>query len=59
MAALAFDPDRRRHLIVELLARTGMRVGELGALADDAMFPWATRSGARPGRELHNDRYVP
>ena len=30
MAALATDPNRRRRLIVELLARTGMRSGELG-----------------------------
>ena len=37
MAALAADPDRRRRLMVELLARTGMRVGELGALETT---PW-------------------
>ena len=30
MADLAADPDRRRRLMVELLARTGMRAGELG-----------------------------
>jgi integrase len=38
MAALATDQNRRRRLIVELLARTGMRVGELGELRDDAMY---------------------
>ncbi len=38
MAALATDPNRRRRLIVELLARTGMRAGELGGLRDDAMY---------------------
>ncbi len=37
MAALAQDPNQRRRLMVELLARTGMRVGELSALQDDAM----------------------
>ena len=29
MAALSVDPNQRRRLMVELLARTGMRVGEL------------------------------
>ena len=29
MAALATDPDKRRRLMVELLARTGIRAGEL------------------------------
>ena len=38
MATLATDSNRRRRLIVELLARTGMRAGELGALRDDAMY---------------------
>ena len=38
MAALATDPNRRRRLIVELLARTGMRAGEIGGLRDDAMY---------------------
>lgn len=37
MATLATDPNRRRRLVVELLARTGMRVGELCGLEDDAM----------------------
>jgi len=37
MAALAEDPNLRRRLMVELLARTGMRVGELAGLQDDAM----------------------
>ena len=38
MAALATDPNRRRRLMVELLARTGIRAGELGGLRDDAMY---------------------
>ncbi len=37
MASLAVEPNGRRRLVVELLARTGMRVGELCALEDDAM----------------------
>jgi len=60
MAALAADPNRRRRLMVELLARTGMRAGELSALEDDAMvrigeFHWLRI----PVGKLHNDRYVP
>jgi site-specific recombinase XerD len=60
MAAVAADPNRRRRLMIELLARTGMRVGELSALEDDAMvrigeFHWLRV----PVGKLHNDRYVP
>jgi integrase len=59
MAALATDPDRRR-LMVELLARTGMRSGELSALADDAMVLIGDTHWLRiPVGKLHNDRYVP
>ncbi|HSS09509.1 MAG TPA: tyrosine-type recombinase/integrase [Acidimicrobiales bacterium] len=60
MATLATDPDRRRRLLVELLARTGMRAGELGGLRDDAMYrvgdTWWLRI---PIGKLHNDRNVP
>jgi integrase len=60
MAALNEDPNRRRRLMVELLARTGMRVGELCALRDDAMIrvgdTWWLRV---PVGKLHNDRHVP
>jgi site-specific recombinase XerD len=60
MAALAEDPNARRRLIVELLARTGMRAGELGALRDDAMFRLSGAFWLRiPVGKLHNDRYVP
>ena len=45
MAALASDPNRRRRLIVELLARTGMRAGELGGLRDDPCSASATGTG--------------
>jgi integrase len=60
MAALATDPNRRRRLIVELLARTGMRAGELGGLRDDAMYRLGDTYWLRiPIGKLHNDRTVP
>jgi Phage integrase family len=60
MAALATDPNRRRRLIVELLARTGMRAGELGGLRDDAMYRVGDTYWLRiPLGKLHNDRSVP
>jgi site-specific recombinase XerD len=60
MAALATDPNPRRRLMVELLARTGMRSGELGALTDDAMVHIGDTHWLRiPVGKLHNDRYVP
>jgi Phage integrase family len=60
MAALAVDPNLRRRLIVELLARTGIRVGELGGLEDDAMVRYDGVDRLRiPVGKLHNDRHVP
>ena len=60
MAALATDPNPRRRLMVELLARTGMRAGELAALTDDAMIHIGDTHWLRiPIGKLHNDRYVP
>jgi integrase len=60
MAALAVDPNRRRRLIVELLARTGMRVGEIGGLRDDAMYRLGDTWWLRiPLGKLHNERTVP
>jgi integrase len=60
MATLATDPNRRRRLIVELLARTGMRAGELGGLRDDAMYRIGDTYWLRiPLGKLHNDRSVP
>jgi len=60
MAALAVDPNLRRRLMVELLARTGMRVGELGGLEDDAMVRYDGVDRLRiPVGKLHNDRHVP
>ena len=46
--------------MIELLARTGMRVGELSALEDDAMVRIRDTFWLRiPVGKLHNDRYVP
>jgi integrase len=60
MATLAADPDRRRRLLVELLARTGMRAGELGGIRDNAMYRVGDRWWLRiPVGKLHNDRNVP
>ena len=60
MAALAIEPNKRRRLIVELLARTGMRVGELGGLRDDAMYRLGDTWWLRiPLGKLHNERTVP
>jgi site-specific recombinase XerD len=60
MATLAVDPDRRRRLLVELLARTGMRAGELGVVRDDAVYRVGDRWWLRvPIGKLHNDRNVP
>ena len=60
MAALAEDPNLRRRLMVELLARTGIRVGELSGLEDDAVVRKGEGHRLRiPIGKLHNDRYVP
>jgi site-specific recombinase XerD len=60
MAALAQDPNLRRRLMVELLARTGIRVGELSGLEDDAVVHKGEGHRLRiPIGKLHNDRYVP
>ena len=60
MATLATDPNHRRRLVVELLARTGMRVGELADLEDDAVARVGETHWLRlPVGKLHNDRHVP
>ena len=60
MAGLAADTNKRRRLIVELLARTGMRASELGALESDAMVTVGDTHWLRiPVGKLHNDRYIP
>ena len=56
-AAVAQPFDR---LVIELLSRTGMRVGELCTLAADAVVTLNTTPWLRvPVGKLHNDRYVP
>ena len=51
---------RRASLIIEMLARTGLRVGELCALTADAVASSTGRHWLRvPIGKLHNDRYVP
>ncbi len=60
MRAVADEPTLFRRLGVELLARTGMRVGELCDLEADAVTvmngePWLRV----PVGKLHNDRFIP
>lgn len=60
MRALAAEPDPLRRLTVELLARTGMRVGELCDLEADAVSMRSGRWWLKiPVGKLRNDRYVP
>ena len=57
-AAAEADPTRR--LVVEMLARTGLRVGEFCELSADAVVEISGRHWLRvPIGKLHNDRYVP
>ena len=58
--ALASDPDPRRRVMVEILAQTGIRVGELSGLDDKAVTLLGDTFSLRiPVGKLHNDRYVP
>ncbi len=60
MAAARAGTDQRNRLVVELLARTGMRVGELCGLEADAVTLIGDAHWLRvPVGKLHNDRYVP
>jgi integrase len=58
--AAEIEPDPRRQLVVQLLARTGMRVGEVCELRSNAVEcrggQWWLRV---PLGKLHNDRVVP
>ena len=59
-AALEADPNPRRRLMVEILAQTGIRVGELAGLDDNAVVRLGDTYSLRiPVGKLHNDRYVP
>ena len=60
LRAAANDPDPFRRLVVELLARTGLRVSELCGLEADAVTRQHDNWWLRvPVGKLHNDRLVP
>ena len=60
MAAARAHPDPRERLVVELLARTGMRASELCDLAADAVTQIGDAHWLRvPVGKLRNDRYIP
>jgi len=60
MRASRADPDPLSRLIVELLARTGIRSGELLGLTVDAVVQIGSAFWLRiPIGKLHNDRYIP
>ena len=60
MAAARAEPDPRDRLVVELLARTGLRAGELCNLDADAVVRIGEGHWLRvPVGKLRNDRYVP
>lgn len=60
MRALAEEPTVFRRLAVEMLARTGMRVGELCELEHDAVNIMGNQPWLRiPVGKLHNDRFIP
>jgi site-specific recombinase XerD len=60
MAAARASTGPRDRLVVELLARTGMRAGELAGLDADAVVQIGAGHWLRiPLGKLRNDRYVP
>jgi integrase/recombinase XerD len=60
LRAARADPDPLSRLIVELLARTGIRRGELLALTVDAVVQIGSAYWLQiPIGKLHNDRYIP
>ena len=60
MTAARASTDARDRLVVELLARTGMRAGELAGLDADAVVRIGAGHWLRiPLGKLRNDRYVP
>jgi site-specific recombinase XerD len=60
LAAARSHPLPRYRLVVELLARTGMRAGELCALDADAVTKIGDAHWLRiPVGKLRNDRYIP
>ena len=60
LRAARSEADPLSRLIVELLARTGIRRGELLALTADAVVQIGSAYWLRiPIGKLHNDRYIP
>jgi site-specific recombinase XerD len=60
MTAARAASDPRDRLVVELLARTGMRAGELAGLEADSVVQIGGNHWLRiPLGKLRNDRYVP
>ncbi|HZE16857.1 MAG TPA: site-specific integrase, partial [Mycobacterium sp.] len=60
LRATRSDADPLSRLIVELLARTGIRRGELLSLTVDAVVQIGSAYWLRiPIGKLHNDRYIP
>ena len=60
MAAARAHPDPRTRLVVEMLARTGLRASELCDLAADAVTQIGDNHWLRvPVGKLRNDRYIP
>ncbi len=60
MRASRADPDPLSRLSVELLARTGIRKGELLGLTVDAVVQIGSAFWLRiPVDKLHSDRYIP
>jgi site-specific recombinase XerD len=60
MAAARAHPDPRTRLVVEILARTGLRASELCDLAADAVTQIGGAHWLRvPVGKLRNDRFIP
>jgi site-specific recombinase XerD len=60
MAAARAHPDPRTRLVVEILARTGLRASELCDLAADAVTQIGDAYWLRvPVGKLRNDRFIP
>ena len=60
MAAARAHPDPRTRLVVEMLARTGLRASELCDLAADAVTQIGDAHWLRvPVGKLRNDRFIP
>jgi len=60
LRAARADSDPFTRLVIEILARTGLRKGELMNLAIDAVVQIGSAYWLRvPVGKLHNDRYIP